>query len=172
MKNINEIVDPRILEYVNKKFKGQAVLSGRRALALAGITFKRPITKDNDYDFCIRHLPVKLKVFGGLKKAGGTDGDGYKITDDEELEGIDHYYFNWNRSESKFVSFSEMEPWSVKTRNCLFVNPNINIIEIEGIKIADPEQILFYKRKYVKTSAKHAQDFKNMVDIRYRLNNL
>lgn len=175
MKNIDNIINRELLEFVNKKFNGKAVLTGRRALALAGITFKRPFTNQSDHDFAIKELPMKYKLPNFfLTKAGGIDSAGYKKTDTEEVEGIEHYYFNHLQQVTTMAtgSFADVETYTEKSRNCLFVNPNTRIIEVEGIKISHPEDILKYKKEYVNVSEKHKIDMKNINMLRYKLKDL
>lgn len=151
---IEDIVDMEIMQYIDKKLKGKAVLGGRRALALAGITFRRPFTSESDHDFVIKHLSMRHTLFGdGTFKRAKIDGP-YGHTDDEEIEGREHYRFYH------------------KTENCLFVNKDLITTKYRGIIIADPEQILFYKKKYVIHSPKHKTDFEKMSRLHYTLGHL
>jgi hypothetical protein len=149
---IETIVDMKIINYIDKKLKGKAVLGGRRALALAGINFKRPFSDINDHDFVIKHLSIRHTIFGNTFER--VLSDKYGVANPEDLEKR-HYRFKYNG-----------------ISNCLFVNKDLITTTYRGIKIADPEQILYYKRKYIETSEKHKKDFENISELHYKLGHL
>lgn len=155
---MNNIYNPNILEFVKHKLKVPVALGGRRALALAGITFNRPFLEEDDHDFVIKRLPWRLKLFDNVFEKAKED---MYATDEERIDDMTHYYF-----------YTDTKSKMTQVRNCLFINKNLVTTTYKKVLIVDPEQILYFKRQYIERSEKHKTDFENMNPLIYNLRNL
>jgi hypothetical protein len=168
MKN-NKIFNEHLIVDVNTKFKTNVALGGRRALALVGITFNRPITDEDDHDLVVNRFTMYQRNF--LASDYLINADGPYQTDTEKIKGCKHYYFYSGPPEDATYGkvISKMSSSIFDIRNCFFINKNLVTDIYKGILIVDPEQILYFKKQYIENSSKHKEDFENMTSLVYNL---